>query len=282
MAALELEVVELMAREAAAARDGRVARLLAALAALCVAVLALTRLHELRRGAAPGAPAGADAPWLRAGGRRGDAEALAWRPSAVETLQCPAYAGPAWRKGEVPTRATVVAAEAMATRPAAQLGSLQSAVDGSRVPLAPLPLHAVRLTPGASPQAVGQSLNSVYLMLLDPDRLLYSFRAQAKLPQRGAQPYRGWEDPGSELRGHFVGHYLSAAAAAVAATGDEPLRRRLAAVLDGLLACQAPSGYLSAFPEELLERFESQRGVWAPYYTLHKVLQGLLDVHLRG
>ena len=76
-----------------------------------------------------------------------------------------------------------------------------------------------------------------------------------------------------------MGHYLSAASAAVAATGDDALRARLDTLLEGLLACQAPSGYLSAFPEELLDRFESQRGVWAPYYTLHKVLQGLLDVH---
>ena len=181
-------------RSAAAALDGRVARLLAALAALCVAVLALTRLHESRGGGEPGAPKeGSDAPWLRPGGKHGDAEALAWRPSAVETLQCPSYAGPAWRKGEVPTRATVVAAEAMTTTAAAKLPTLPAA-ESSRVPLSPLPLHAVRLAPGASPHAVGQSLNSVYLVLLDPDRLLYSFRAQAKLPQRGAQPYRGWED----------------------------------------------------------------------------------------
>ena len=38
-------------------------------------------------------------------------------------------------------------------------------------------------------------------------------------------------------------------------------------------------GYLSAFPEELLDRFEAQKPVWAPYYTLHKIIQGLLDVH---
>jgi DUF1680 family protein len=261
-----------------------VTRLLAALAALGVIVLVLTRLHAVSSGHGDdaGVPSSAaDAPWLRAGGARGDAAALAWRPSAVETLQCPSYSGPAWRKGDVPTRATVVAAEAMTTTAAAKLPPLPAAAasEGGRVPLSPLPLAAVRLATGGSPLAQGQALNSVYLMLLEPDRLLYSFRAQARLPQRGAEPYRGWEDPGSELRGHFVGHYLSAASAAVAATGDAALETRLDAVLAGLLECQASSGYLSAFPEELLDRYDSQRGVWAPYYTLHKILQGLVDVH---
>ena len=38
-------------------------------------------------------------------------------------------------------------------------------------------------------------------------------------------------------------------------------------------------GYLSAFPEELFDRVEARKGVWAPYYTLHKIMAGLLDVH---
>ena len=38
-----------------------------------------------------------------------------------------------------------------------------------------------------------------------------------------------------------------------------------------------PGGYLSAFPESLFDRFEAVQPVWAPYYTLHKVLVGLLD-----
>ena len=34
----------------------------------------------------------------------------------------------------------------------------------------------------------------------------------------------GWEHTGSELRGHFLGHWLSAAAMVVAVTGDAELR----------------------------------------------------------
>ena len=46
--------------------------------------------------------------------------------------------------------------------------------------------------------------------------------------------------------------------------------------------CQAArgDGYLSAFPASDLDTIETKfEGAWAPYYTLHKILTGLLDVH---
>ncbi|GAU32557.1 hypothetical protein TSUD_218150 [Trifolium subterraneum] len=49
------------------------------------------------------------------------------------------------------------------------------------------------------------------MLMLDVDRLLWSFRKTAGLPTPG-MPYGGWEEPKAELRGHFVGHYLSASA----------------------------------------------------------------------
>lgn len=62
------------------------------------------------------------------------------------------------------------------------------------------------------------------------------------------------------------------------ATGDATLRRNLEQLLDALEECQRASkppaeGYLSAFPEELIDRFEKQELVWAPYYTVHKIIQ---------
>src|SRR4029077_8524940 len=51
-----------------------------------------------------------------------------------------------------------------------------------------------------------------------------------------------------------------------------------------LAKCQAASpsqgfhaGYLSAFPESFIDRVETRKGVWAPWYTLHKIYAGLLD-----
>jgi DUF1680 family protein len=37
------------------------------------------------------------------------------------------------------------------------------------------------------------------------------------------------------------------------------------------------SGYLSAFPEGLIDRNIQGKSVWAPFYTLHKIMQGLID-----
>ncbi len=141
------------------------------------------------------------------------------------------------------------------------------------------PLKNVRLLGGPFHHA--QELNRRYLHSLDVDRLLHSFRLNAGLPSTAA-PYGGWEEPKGELRGHFAGHYLTACALMYASTGDEPLRQKATTLVAGLAACQAkfPSGYLSAYPEEFFDRVEKQQPVWAPYYTLHKILAGLLDQYV--
>jgi DUF1680 family protein len=36
---------------------------------------------------------------------------------------------------------------------------------------------------------------------------------------------------------------------------------------------------LSAFPEEFFDRLRDGKSVWAPFYTLHKIMAGLLDMH---
>ena len=79
-----------------------------------------------------------------------------------------------------------------------------------------------------------------------------------------------------------MGHFLSAAAFAHRATGDAEVLRRMEAVVSTLAEAQSAEGYVSAFPTELLDRFEDQKPVWAPYYTLHKILQGLHDAHETG
>lgn len=64
-------------------------------------------------------------------------------------------------------------------------------------------LHDVRLDP-SSVQWRAQQTNLEYLLLLDVDNLVWSFRKTAGLPAPG-KAYGGWEDPTCELRGHFVG-----------------------------------------------------------------------------
>ena len=146
----------------------------------------------------------------------------------------------------------------------------------------PFDIDRVLLGRGALQQA--SDWNAGYLKRLDPERLLHAFRLNAGLPS-SAQPLGGWEAPKCELRGHFAGHYLSALAIGYAATGDSGLRERGDTMVKGLAECQARlnlGGYLSAFPIEYFERLETTGKVWAPFYTLHKIMAGLLDMYRQG
>ncbi|KAJ1278362.1 hypothetical protein BS78_04G073600 [Paspalum vaginatum] len=138
-------------------------------------------------------------------------------------------------------------------------------------------LHDVRLEPG-SLYWRAQQTNLEYLLLLDVDRLVWNFRKQAGLTAPGT-PYGGWEGPDVQLRGHFVGHYLSATAMMWASTHNDTLNAKMSSVVDALYDCQKKmgTGYLSAFPSEFFDWVEAIQPVWAPYYTIHKIMQGLLD-----
>jgi DUF1680 family protein len=142
----------------------------------------------------------------------------------------------------------------------------------------PFPLEQVRLLDG--PFLDAARINQTYLASLPVDRLVHNFRVNAKLPS-SAEPLGGWESPTVELRGHFTGHYLSACALAYASTGDESLKQKGNAVVAELAKCQEAlgNGYLSAFPEEFFDRLSAGRGVWAPFYTLHKIMAGNLDMY---
>jgi uncharacterized protein len=146
--------------------------------------------------------------------------------------------------------------------------------------LMPFPLSSVRLTPGMFQRQ--EEINARYLDSLAVDRLLHSFRITAGIPSR-ATPYKGWEDPTCELRGHFSGgHFLSAAALASAGSGNTDLQGRGDQLVSGFDACQKKigTGYVSAFPPELFEHLAQGKPVWAPFYTYHKIMAGLLDMYL--
>jgi uncharacterized protein len=151
-----------------------------------------------------------------------------------------------------------------------------------QVPMAvhAFPLHDIRLLDGPFKRAMDR--NTRYLHELDSDRLLHNFRLTAGLPS-SAKALGGWEDPKVELRGHFVGHYLTACALTCAASGDEALRKKADALVSELARCQKAlgrTGYLSGFPEELIDRVIDGKRVWAPWYTLHKIMAGLLDMYV--
>ncbi|KAJ0948877.1 putative beta-L-arabinofuranosidase, GH127 [Helianthus annuus] len=60
---------------------------------------------------------------------------------------------------------------------------------------------------GITPESThgqAQQTNLDYLLMLDVDSLVWSFRNTAGLPTVGTA-YGGWESSDQELRGHFVG-----------------------------------------------------------------------------
>ncbi len=140
----------------------------------------------------------------------------------------------------------------------------------------PFPMNQVSLLDG--PFKAAQDVNRQYIESMDPERLLWNFRKTAGLPTPG-EPFAGWEAPDCEVRGHFAGHYLSGLAIAYAGSGDETLKERGAYMVAELAKAQAAhgNGYLSAFPESHWDRVEAAQPNWAQYYTIHKIMAGLLD-----
>ncbi|MBS1708702.1 MAG: glycoside hydrolase family 127 protein [Armatimonadetes bacterium] len=149
------------------------------------------------------------------------------------------------------------------------------------------PLGQVKLLD--SPWLKARDKEQGYLLKLEPERLLHNFRKNAGLEPKG-KIYGGWENAG--LAGHSLGHYLTACAQAFASSGDKRFKDMIEAIVTGLAECQAhrPDGCISAIPngDKAWDQIRSGQiksggfdlnGLWSPFYTHHKVLQGLLDAH---
>jgi len=140
----------------------------------------------------------------------------------------------------------------------------------------PFPMPQVRLLPSFWMDMM--ELNRSFLYSLPNERLAHNFRVTAGMPS-DASPIGGWEAPDCELRGHYVGHYLSACALQHASTGDIAIRDKANALVAILAECQAKDGYLGAYPATFYDRLRKHEKVWAPFYTYHKILAGMLDMY---
>lgn len=156
---------------------------------------------------------------------------------------------------------------------------------GIEVSASPFELGQVRLT--ASRWLDNENRTRNYLRFVDADRLLYNFRANHRLSTQGAASNGGWDGPTFPFRTHAQGHFLTAWAQVYAVTGDTTCRDKAAYMVAELAKCQANNGaagfnggYLSGFPESDFSALEagtlSNGNV--PYYVIHKILVGLLDV----
>jgi hypothetical protein len=155
----------------------------------------------------------------------------------------------------------------------------------------PIPLAQVKLLPSLFQHRF--DLNRNYLVSLRTDRLLQNFYLEAGLtayifratshgaPDSGDDWHWGWESPTCQLRGHFLGHWLSAAAKVYAATGDPELKGKADRIVSELGRCQQENGgeWVGSIPEKYLDWITEGKRVWAPHYTLHKTLMGLYDMY---
>ena len=147
-------------------------------------------------------------------------------------------------------------------------------------------LKDVRLLPGRFRDNMMR--DSAWMVSIEVGRLLHSFRTNAGVFAGREGGYMtvkklgGWESLDCELRGHTTGHLLSAYGLMYAATGSDVFRLKGDSLVRGLAEVQEAlgNGYLSAFPEELINRNLRGTGVWAPWYTLHKLFSGLMDQYL--
>jgi uncharacterized protein len=105
----------------------------------------------------------------------------------------------------------------------------------------------------------------------------------ASMPVSPPRPSRSaaGRNPIANCAAIFVGHYLSACALTYSSTGDHAVREKGEYIIAELAKCQQKlgGGYLSAFPLEFFDRLNKREKVWAPFYTIHKIMAGLYDSH---
>ena len=151
-----------------------------------------------------------------------------------------------------------------------------------------------------------------YLKIMNADRMLYNFRKTFGQDTKGVEALTGWDEPAGLLRGHSTGHFLSGLAQAYASSGDKEYKEKLDYMIHELRKLQQLSkgkpqdfktacipsdaaqskwskdpsvwgeGFISAYsPDQfaLLEQYTPYATIWAPYYTLHKLLAGFIDCY---
>ena len=159
----------------------------------------------------------------------------------------------------------------------------------------PLEFKSAAVTPRVVPFALGdvrliegsrftqsRDWSRGYMLRIDVDRMLHTFRLNAGLPSN-AKPLGGWEAPTEQYRGGWIGHYLSASSFLIASTGDPEFKARTEKLVTGLAECQAKlnrGGYLAAFPTEEFDKLSDGRGSKVPFYTLNLLMTGLIDMYL--
>ena len=154
--------------------------------------------------------------------------------------------------------------------------------------LYPANKNSVRITGGIFRERMNTDRD--YLLELDSQCLLQNFYLEAGIIMPGLQVvpdpqnaklHWGWESPTCQLRGHFLGHWLSAAAAFAACDNDTALKAKLDDIVSELARCQQRNGgkWVGSIPEKYMDWLADKEYIWSPQYTMHKTVMGLLDAY---
>ena len=155
---------------------------------------------------------------------------------------------------------------------------------GNHAQCQPFQMNQVHLLPSRFQENMKR--DSAWMMSIPVNSLLQSFRntSGAFSSREGGymtvKKLGGWEALDCDLRGHITGHLLSAYATLYAQTGSQAVKVKADSIVNGLAEVQLAygrGGYLSAFAEGLIDRNIQGKSVWAPFYTLHKIVQGMID-----
>ena len=134
-------------------------------------------------------------------------------------------------------------------------------------------------------------VNRNYLLELGTQELLQNYYLETGIVMpdlqvlerpETAKLHWGWEAPTCQLRGHFLGHWLSAASSLIASENDAALKAKLDEIISELARCQELNGgeWIGPFPEKYFTRLEKELHIWSPQYVMHKLIMGLTHAYL--
>ena len=146
----------------------------------------------------------------------------------------------------------------------------------------PLQDRRVTLLPGLLKNRY--EVNRRYVFSLETHNLLQNHYLEAGLWAPRSKPenaHWGWESPTCQIRGEFLGHWLSAAAHIVACTADQELKAKADFIVSEVARCQEENGgeWAGPIPEKYLEWLARGKKVWAPHCTIHRNMMGLYDMY---
>ncbi len=148
--------------------------------------------------------------------------------------------------------------------------------------------------------------NTEFLLELSPERFLYNWYRTSGITPLVQGYENSWErTSGINFRGHMFGHYMSALAISYNAACDADIKDRLykkiCECINGLEKARDSyqrlypkrHGYIAPFGEYWLNRMDNVDGgdekwnrqregegeTYVPWYNLHKVIKGLLDIY---